>query len=107
MSGSVARLDQGTENIVRDDRSKEHLLTCEKLGVKGAEAHIRCQRLPGHLPAGWEGAEQRGCPSLPHFAALHTTNSARLSEGRPSLYQVLSAQIYQAGNMTSYLYTHI
>lgn len=63
-------------------------------GAKG------CQDI---CPAGWEGPGQKGYPLLLNFAALHTPNSAHLSEDRLSLYRLLSAQIYQAVNMTSYL----
>lgn len=55
-------------------------------------------------PAGLGGLEQRDYPLLLNFAALDTTNRTHLSEDRPSLYHLLSAQTDQASNMTSYLY---
>jgi len=107
VGGSVTSLQQGTENTMRDERNKEPWLMGENLAVKGAESSFRCQRLPGHLPAGWRGPGQKGYPPLLCFAVSDTLNSACLSEDRLSSYQLPSTQIYQAGNTTTYQYQHI
>lgn len=80
----------------------------ENLGVKEEQIPLSSAKVCKSIcPASWGGPGQRDYTSLLIIAVLHTTNTAHLLEDRPSLYQLLSAQVYQVASMTSYLYMHI
>lgn len=79
---------------------KKTIVAHENLGAKEEQIPLsRAKICQSICPAGWGGPGQRDYTSLLIIAVLHTTKRAHLLEDRPSLYQLLSAHVYQVARM--------